>query len=177
MKRLISTLCWSLLLPISAVQSQVLSDQVAKGEPLMLTVGVSGEVAAVMVGPGDRVNKGDVLLRLNQSVFKAKLQAASLLVELRKSQANLLESDYERQQELYAEGSLSTVQLEEIEAAWLQARAMLSDALAEKVLAQRRLALTEINAPSDGEVIAVAYVGQRVNVTAKQSTLIKLKPE
>ncbi len=176
MKKLFIACSLSLMLSAPTF-SQVLSDQIEQGGLLQLTVGVSGEVKEVLVAQGDRVNKGDVILRLNQAVFDSAFEAAVSLVKLRTSQVQLLQDDYARQQALYEEGSLSTVQLQESEVQWLEAQSRLASARHAKAQAEHDLALSVIRAPTDGEITAIALQGQRVNLQSGPTVLVKMSAQ
>jgi multidrug efflux pump subunit AcrA (membrane-fusion protein) len=86
----------------------------------------------------------------------------------------LVEADYARQQELYEEGSLSAVELQQLDLQVLQARMQLAAANAAVDVATANLAFANIVAPADGQITAVPLVGQRVNINAGLPVLIKM---
>ena len=94
---------------------QTLSDALSNGEALALSPGVNGQVAEVLVKPGDLVQKGQLLLTLDSADFQSRLDAKLARQEYVKFKLRLLEDDYARQRELYEEGSLSTVELQKLD--------------------------------------------------------------
>lgn len=77
-----------------------------------LNVGVSGEVKSVSVEEGNRVTKGTVLLQLDTTVLEARKTAAQAKRGFYEATKQEAERALERDQELYADGSLSTVELD-----------------------------------------------------------------
>lgn len=176
-KLVISVLvCLGLLgLSISvSAQAQNLSDALAEGKALALGVGVSGQIEEVLVAPGDKVEKGQRLLSLNTERFQSKVDAAIVRLDFLKFKLQLAEEDYARQQELYEEGSLSTVELQMLEVNVKQAKSELADGRATYHGANRDLANAQIFAPVQGEIIAVPLVGQNVSVEGGVPVLINM---
>lgn len=163
-----------LLLLGSAANGQTLSDALSEGESLALTVAVSGEVAEVLVAPGEQVKKGQLLVSLNVTGFQSALAAAKATLAYAKFKVQLVREDYERQQELYDEGSLSSVELQILELGVLHDEVALAHAQAAHVVALSNLAYARITAPVNGEVVALPVVGQRVSVAAGLPVLVKL---
>ena len=161
----------------AAAGAQTLSDALSKGEALGLSPGVNGQVAEIMVKPGDRVKKGQLLLTLDATVYQSRLAAKLALQEVASLALQLLEEDYARQQELYEEGSLSSVELQQLDLRVMQARSELAKARVGVSVASRKLAYTKIIAPADGEISAVPMLGQRVRVDAGLPVLIKMIPQ
>lgn len=157
--------------------AQTLSDALAEGEELGLRVGVNGQVAKVLVSVGDRVDKGQHLLSLGSGTYQAKLDAARVKQDLLAYELQLVEEDYDRQQELYDEGSLSTVELQLYQLKVRQARSKLAQANADATVAAANLAYTRIYAPMNGRITAVPLVGQRVNIASGLPVLIRMSSE
>jgi RND family efflux transporter MFP subunit len=171
-----------LLLGVAVVYSagsgaQTLSEALSSGETLALRAGVSGQVAAVLVKPGEQVSKGQLLLQLDDATYQSRLKARLAVLEYAALNLKLLEEDYARQQELYDEGSLSTVELQQLDLGVKQARSEWAVASAKLAVITEKLANTKIIAPLAGEIIAVPLVGQRVSINAGLPTLIQLKPD
>ncbi len=160
-----------LTLPLPA---QTLSDALASGEALGLRAGVSGQVAEVLVAVGDRVEKGQHLLSLGSRTYQARLDAARTKQAQLAFELQLVEEDYARQQELYDEGSLSTVELQLYELKVKQARSQLAQVNADTAVAAANLEYTRIVAPMNGQITAVPLVGQRVNIVSGLPVLIRM---
>jgi len=155
--------------------AQTLSDALSNGEMLALSPGVGGQVAEVLVKPSERVKKGQVLLVLDSATYQSRLSARQAVLEYAAFKLQLLEEDYARQQELYEEGSLSTVELQQLDLGVKQARSEWAVAQAKHAVMAEKLANTKIVAPADGEITAVPLVGQRVSVKAGLPVLIRMK--
>ncbi len=161
----------------SGVYAQVLSDSIAEGAALELSPGVSGEVSEVLVNVGENVQQGKLLLRLDTTQLHAMKDQAAADMAYHQEKHKLAKQHYDRQQELYDEGSLSTVELEMVGLEVTAAAADLARANAASITAKWMLSQAEIRAPFDGEIIAVAAPGQRVNLATSQGVLIKMRVE
>lgn len=154
--------------------AQSLSDALSNGEALGLSPGVSGVVAEVLVSPGEQVKKGQLLLMLDSTVYQSRFKAKQAALAHASFRLQLHEEDYARQQELYEEGSLSAVELQQLDLVVKQAQAGMSDAQADVDEAAANLAYTKLIAPVDGEITAVAMVGQRVSIKVGLPVLIRM---
>ena len=166
----------ALLLLISGLSyGQTLSDTLGKDGVLGLSAGISGEVSSIRVQYGERVKKGQLLLTLDDRVQASALKAMQAKLEYLSFKLQLAEEDYERQQELYDEGSLSTVELQLLELGVLHDKSAVTEAHAAVDHAMQNLAYAQIIAPADGEIVALPVVGQRVNITGGLPILLKLR--
>lgn len=95
--------------------AQSLSDALSNGEALALSAGVSGQVARVLVKPGENVEQGQLLLSLGATTYQSRLDATRAVQAHAQFNLQLIEEDFARQQELYEEGSLSAVELQQLE--------------------------------------------------------------
>lgn len=150
-------------------------------QEVQLSAEVIGKVAAVLVEEGDSVRKGQVLLRLDPTVYLAEVaqqeanrRSASIAIE--RAQINLANQKraLDRAQRLYQakfidiskhddavhQAELAQVELRASREALGQAEALLSQA-------RERLAKTEVKAPIDGTVTALPI---KVGETAVAST-------
>ncbi len=130
-----------------------------------LDFGVSGEVVPPGVHPGDRVEAGAVLLRLDQSPFKADLEAAAAQMAWKKALLDEADRTLERDNELYEEGSLSQVELDLSGIRHLRAESEYRRSVADHAASESRLGRSRITAPAAGTVLRVnARPGDRVNL-------------
>jgi multidrug resistance efflux pump len=133
-----------------------------------LDFGVSGEVALVSVHPGDRVLAGTLLMSLDDSPFTTELEAAAAEMAWRKASMEEVVRGWERDNELYAEGSLSAVELELSNIARLRAEADYRRSVAVHVGSQSRLNRSRIVAPEAGIVLERnANPGERINMETR----------
>lgn len=97
---------------------------------------IAGRLDAILVEEGQRVTKGTLIAKLDQSVYRAQLAQAMASVELSKA-------DVERAQRMLQKdvASVQTVQ---------QAESRLRASMADIAVAQANLGKTEITAPFDG---------------------------
>lgn len=144
---------------------------------LALTTRVSGVVEEVLVKPGQSVRKGDVLLRLERTVLRARLDEA--MAEFARAQADEEDArrDLERAQELYERTVSSTSELDAAKLRRVRAEAGRSAAQARQVVARKNLEDAELRAPRDGVVSAVpGGAGTVVTADCQPRTLVVLNP-
>ena len=155
----------------------------------VLKARVGGTLAAVLVDLGDRVKKGQLLVRIEPGSLEAELRKQSAqvaVVESRVKKAKLLAahhaSEYERRMRLHQEAALSASELAQakITADTAEADATLIVAEMRRVKAELesiriRLADTEIRAPFSGRVASRA-VDPGTTVTLGE-TLLSLVSE
>lgn len=147
-------------------------------EPLTLGILVSGEVAEVTVREGERVEKGQLLLRLEDALFRARIAEAE--AGLRAAQAALRQADDElkRAQELYERTLLADYELREAQLARLKARAEQAAAGRRLLEAETDLRYARLLAPVSGRVGKVfIHVGQTVQNSLQMQPLLELHKE
>jgi len=127
--------------------------QVAYANVFKLNVGVSGEIRKVNVARGDHVKAGTVLLELNNHYLQAQLEAASARLNFHRAHMEEMRRTYERDQILFDEGSLSTVELALSNIARLKSVANFKQSGAVLAESKLRLGLSLITAPVDGIVL------------------------
>ena len=138
---------------------------------------VAGEIIALPVKEGDRVKKGDLLVKIKADTYEAQLeqQAASLVSAKASSvlsQARLrkAEQDYQQSKDLYAKNLISDSELLANETNFDVAKAEFQSALAQirrtegsVSQAQELLSKTTIYAPMDGTISSLtSELGERV---------------
>jgi membrane fusion protein, multidrug efflux system len=178
----------------AAPESAVKADTVEVGEakvPRFLTLtgslsayedsdvaaGATGKVVSVHVERGSVVRKGDVLVKLDARAASASLEEARAQMTLAKSQLELANAECERNEKLFASGTVSTADHD-------RAQAQCRNAAAQAASVAARLSLLEINAtdatiraPFDGVVAErVVSVGEFVRQDSKVVTLVSLDP-
>jgi len=114
-------------------------------------------VAAVHVDVGDRVKRGQELVRLRDELLSADL--ASKRANVQQAEATLANASaaYRRASSLSASGVLSQADLDQLRSEELAAQARVQVAKADLEAAQLRLKYTRVTAPDDG-VISVRNV-------------------
>ncbi|RTZ72281.1 MAG: efflux RND transporter periplasmic adaptor subunit [Gammaproteobacteria bacterium] len=139
---------------------------------------VSGEVAEVLVKQGSAVRKGQLLLKLDETLFKARVSAAEARLQADEAQLRQAERELERARELYDRTLLSDYELQEAEVAQLEAKAERTEAWSRLVVARQDLRRARLQAPFAGRVDRVfAYPGQAVQNSQRVQQLLELLKE
>jgi HlyD family secretion protein len=135
--------------------------------------GDGGRITAVLVETGDKVKRGQVLARIDQSVLRPQVTRLAASLEEARAQASLSAAEYERAMGVSAAGALSKEEIERRRAASVTDEARVKVAAAQLAESQARLGRSEVRAPEDGLVLTrTAEVGQ--NVTPGSEPLFRL---
>lgn len=153
---------WLLAFPLLTTAAD-LSAQVNWSQRVRLSSPVSGTVIAVLVDAGQRLQQGQVMLRLDPARLQAALDNAQAQVKDKKAALDEAEREQERAEELYAQTVLSDRDLQLAKNQFLAAQAVYQRALAQMVNAKQDLQDGVIRAPFDGVVISrTVEVGQTI---------------
>jgi len=171
MKKLVLMLASSLF----AISAQ--ADVLLQKDRVELGLAGSGVVSSVEVTSGQKVRKGQILLRLDQSVIKANQAAARTYLEKEKLELAEATREYERNQELFDRTQLSEHELQIAEIAWNVAKAELAEAGARLARCKQQLEYSQLRAPVDGTIRQVlAWPGMAVTNSMQITPLIILAP-
>ncbi len=144
---------------------------------VVITPEVTGEIVALPVKEGDRVKKGDLLIKINAKQYEAdkesaeaNLQSAKSTADMRKAELNKIQADYERTKELYnkklssdAEFQAAKSSYESSKASYAGAMANVSQSEAALRRSEDQLSKTTILSPMDGTVTKLnVELGERV---------------
>lgn len=163
-----------LLGPVGAPAAE-LSAVLDWGRRVELGTLVSGVVSEVPVQPGQRVDAGAVLLRLDPRGFRAQAARAEAAVERARVLLDEAEREDERAMELYDRTVLSDHERRLAAIALQEARAQLQEAEAQRVQAKLDLEHSVIRAPFAGVIVAVdAAVGQVIVSQLQSRPLVVL---
>ncbi|MGD8525442.1 MAG: efflux RND transporter periplasmic adaptor subunit [Thioalkalispiraceae bacterium] len=116
---------------------------------------VSGIVAVVNVSPGQQVKQGDVLMQLDQRLFKARYNKTRAQVASEKEALDEAERELERSLTLYEQTILAEHELQMARNAHKKAEADYKKALAENTHAKLDLEYSALVAPFDAVVLKV----------------------
>ena len=147
-------LTWSLL-PVAALAADI-----------ELTTRVSGVVEEVLVKAGQRVKKGAVLLRLNKTIYQARVDEAGAEGDRLRAEEAEAKRDLDRAQELYSRTVSSTTELDAAKLRYTRAKSALTVAEARLTIARKNLMDSELRAPFDG-VVTTLPAAPGVVVTAE----------
>lgn len=134
---------------------------------------VSGVVQSVVATAGMSIKRGQTLLALDETPFKAGVEQAEAEVARHTADRDETARDYRQSKELFDRAVLSAVELENAKLKATRTEARLKEARAH--LTQARYALTHsvVLAPFDGWVIEVrAQAGQSVTSNLEARTLV-----
>tara|TARA_B100000959_G_scaffold271330_1_gene319344 strand:- start:78 stop:1343 length:1266 start_codon:yes stop_codon:yes gene_type:complete len=145
---------------------------------------VSGEIVELLIKEGDRVQKGELLLKIKPDIYKSILERSMASVNtakanLAKSKAQLIESEanFNRNKRLYNQEAISLSEFQQIETAYKVAKLNIegseyavSSAEASLNEAEENLDKTSIYAPVEGSISMLNIeLGERVVGTGQMS--------
>lgn len=140
-----------------------------------LSLPVSGVVASVHVGPGQTVQAGQALLRLDLTPFKAQVMELRAEVDLHAEELADAKRELDRAQELYARTVTSTTELDAAKLRHARAAAGHAAAQARLERARWQLAQAELLAPFNAIVLARrAEPGMSVAAQCQPPVLVSL---
>jgi HlyD family secretion protein len=162
----------------SITQIVTASGKIQPEKMVKINAEVSGEIILLPVKDGQKVQKGDLLVRINPDIYQAAVDGAeaglvSAKASLALSQANLekSESEYKRAQGLYEKTLMSEQDFVGSKTSFKVAKAQyesavsgVTQAAASLNQAKENLAKTSIYAPMDGTVSQlISELGERVS--------------
>jgi HlyD family secretion protein len=123
--------------------------------------GDAGRIIGVYVEAGDHVKRGQLLAKIDESVWQPQVNRLAASLEQAKAQAALSAAEYRRAAAVEAAGALSAEEIEKRRALSVTDAANVKVAAAMLAEAEARLARTRVVAPADGTVLTrKAEVGQ-----------------
>ncbi len=135
-------------------------------EELEIYTVVTGKVVKVHVREGDKVKKGQLLLEIDPSLYRAELR--TLMGRKREVEARLwkVERDYRRLKELFERDLLAETRLEDQKVKYEALRAQIEQIEGEIERVRTLISYTKILSPVDGRVKRIlAPEGSYVNGT------------
>jgi HlyD family secretion protein len=123
--------------------------------------GDAGRIIGVYVEAGDHVKRGQLLAKIDESVWQPQVNRLAASLEEAKAQAALSAAEYRRAAAVESAGALSAEEIEKRRALSLTDAAKVKVAAAMLAEAEARLNRTRVVAPADGTVLTRrAEVGQ-----------------
>lgn len=113
---------------------------------------ISGTVEAILADMGDRVNKGDILLKLDQREAKLNYEIAQKTLDRNKALLQDARNNLKRSKELFEKGIISASERDNIQTQHDIADAQMAQSDSALALAKKRLEDTVITAPITGEI-------------------------
>jgi len=131
-------------------------------------------VAAVLVDVGDKVRRGDELVRLSSDLLEADLATKTASLMQAKAALIVAEAAERRAESVANSGVYSQADQEKLQSEQLSAEAKVDAARADVRAAELRLAYTHVRAPDDGVVTArVVTVGQIAQAGSEMLRLLR----
>ena len=148
----------------------------AHAQEVALTTPVSGVVAEVAVKLGDKVRKGQVLARLDATIYRARVQEAKAAEQGAAAEEAEAKRNLDRAQQLYRRTVSSTTELEAAQLRYARAQSALGVDQARRVIAEKQLEEATLRAPFDGVVTKrVAEPGMVVAAQCDPKPLIVME--
>jgi len=125
-------------------------------QEVLVSSEVDGRIAEVPVEIGQRVKKGDLLARLEETDFRLDVERAEAALDMAKADEENAENEFQRKKQLYEDNTIPKSSFDSYATRLAQAEA--NRRMAEAVLAQarHRLTKTRITAPVD------SYVNEKI---------------
>lgn len=136
---------------------------------------ISGQIIDVTVDYNSKVQKGDVLARLDTATYDSRLRQAQAQLANTKANHTLARLNFERSKALFERNLVSQQELDQADAQFQQANAQLQIQNAAVENAETDLSRCTIYAPIDGIVIdRLAEVGKTVAASLNAPTLFTI---
>ena len=136
----------------SIADQEVFFGRVEATARVQINARIEGYLAEVAFTEGSTVKEGDLLFRIEKSIYEANVAQARANLASAEAASKLAKLDYERSKELVARKTISQAQLDQDLAQYEEARANVAAHKAELSLAEINLNYTEIRAPIDGRI-------------------------
>ncbi len=119
---------------------------------------VSGAIVELSVKPGDRVKRGDILLRLDARAAEQTAVAGQAQVAAARATLNVASRDFARQKQLFEQRFISQASLDQAEAVFKSTEAQLNSQISQAAATRSQADFAVIRAPYAGVVAEVPIV-------------------
>lgn len=136
----------------SLMSGPALTGTLAAQQQATVRAQLGGTVLESYAEPGQRVDRGQTLARLDTAALQDALMSARTAVTTARSQLSLAEREEERQQALVAAGAVAQRNLETAAQQTVAAHAQVAQAQAQLAQAEQQLGNTRVTAPFSGVV-------------------------
>lgn len=147
------------ILLVLAASSIAISSQAAEVKVGAL---VTGQVTQVMVKTGQKVNAGDLVLKIDDRRYQARLKALKAEVAYRETALADMQIEFDQTQDLYDRTVIARRPYERAKTDFELAQSALNKAQAELEMHQAWSDYFEVKAPVSGEVKTVVTKGSTV---------------
>jgi multidrug efflux system membrane fusion protein len=166
-----------LFLILALATSTASAQDAVQQNELELGLYQSGVVAQVLVQSGQKVKKGETLLKLDQKQLQQRIRACKIRIEMLELTEMEAQKEFERQEELFDRGLLADKEIQQAEIIYLKSKTELEMARADSIAARKALEYSALKAPFNGKIKAVmAYPGMAVSNQLSITPLVILAP-
>lgn len=145
------------VVPASVTLTNTYSASIRGRQDIKIIPRVDGYLTDILIKEGDRVRKGQTLFIIDQTAFKAALQAAQANVAVGEAGVSTAQLTYDSKKALHDKKIISNYDLISAENALKTAKAQLQQARAQEESARNNLSFTVIQSPSDGVAGKIPY--------------------
>jgi HlyD family secretion protein len=122
---------------------------------VQISSSISGIVQQLAVKEGQEVGKGDLLMQIEPSEFRAQVRRAQAGLEVARANLEQARSQWERAKQLYKSRLISEQEYETARTEYLLSQARLKESRANLEQTQEQLQKTRITSPIEGTVIQI----------------------
>jgi RND family efflux transporter MFP subunit len=133
---------------------------------------VLASIVAVVASPGDRVQPGQLLVTLDDREIQAQLRAARAALDAANADLKVRQDEYARYKQMYGDNAVTKEQYEQVQGAYLVAKAQVQRASEQATRTEVMLSYTRI-AASRGGIVLDRYVDPG-DLAAPGKTLLSL---
>lgn len=152
----------------TVTQSVTATGKIQPEVQVVITPEVSGEIILLPVKEGNKVQKGDVLMKIKPDIYMAMRDQAKAGLLSSKANMERASSEYNRAQELFKKGLNSTSDLEFAKTNYEVAKGQYDQSAASLNQSEESLRKTTIYSPMDGIISALQVeLGERVLGTSQ----------
>jgi RND family efflux transporter MFP subunit len=175
-QRIISSFFTGILLVYTAASQAVDLPAVLQYERVVeLGIPVSGVVSRVLAEEGQSVQKGELLMELDDLPFKVNMDKTAAELRLLKAERLAMVKEHKRNKELFERMVLSTVSLDGSELNLIRADSLWQAKKAEYELAQYNFEKSRLLAPFTGRIIdRTVESGQSIRADMQPPVLFRL---
>lgn len=161
--------------PVEVARTMTVDGSIFAWQEVIVSPEVGGyQVAEVDVDVGDRVEKGQELVRLSSALLDAEVASKEATLKQREAELVNAQASLKRGQKLAGMDALSPADLDQLQSNALAAEARLDSAQADLDTSKLRLKFTRVTAPDDGIITSrTVTVGQVAQAGAEMLRLLR----
>ncbi|MFO7817902.1 MAG: efflux RND transporter periplasmic adaptor subunit [Thermodesulfobacteriota bacterium] len=139
----------------AALTTHTFSGKAKNSQTSQLSFRVSGLIEQLPIQVGSRVQKGQIIARLESDDYRLQVSQAQAKLEAIRSRYKEVSQDFKRMRDLLAQEVISQSRFEEAESAFKSVSANIKEAEKSLQIARRNLSYTTLKAPTSGIISRV----------------------